>query len=254
MQRFRKAILVVITWHSVGLPPCNSNHCTAEVILRPLPVAEASVNATIPADHPRLAKLIELGVVKRGPARSWGSEQATGAPDTEGAGDISTAWASQTPDGQPEWLELTFEKTIKPVEVHVVETYNPGALFQVTATSASGMEAVLWKGEDPTRPDVAEGRGTSIVKVRAALKTNCIRIHLASDKVPGRTEIDAVGIKDEDATLHGTVSATASSEYAGGSQPGWVFDNSAALDAILELQQEVERLKNRVRELEGKRD
>lgn len=254
MQRLCGGSLVGVLWLAGALSFDNSNLCKAERILLPAVAAEAPVSTTTAADHPRLAELIELGVVKRAPARSWGSEQATGAPDTEGAGDISTAWASQTPDGQPEWLELTFEKTVKPVEVHVVETYNPGALFKITATSASGMEAVLWKGEDPTRPDVAERRGTSVVKVRAALETNRIRIHLASDKVPGWNEIDAVGIKDEDGTLQWAVSATASSEYAGGNGPGWVLDNAAALDAIVELQQEVERLKNRVQELEGNRD
>jgi hypothetical protein len=42
--------------------------------------------------------------------RSGGPEQATGPPDTPRAGDISTAWASQTADGQDEWLRLHYAK------------------------------------------------------------------------------------------------------------------------------------------------
>src|SRR4030095_168257 len=44
-----------------------------------------------------------------GPKRSWGHEQATGAPDTAQAGDIQTAWASKNPDGGVEWLGLDYE-------------------------------------------------------------------------------------------------------------------------------------------------
>src|SRR4029434_10317448 len=39
-----------------------------------------------------------------GPKRSWGHEQATGAPDTMQSGDIPTAWASKMTDGGGEWL------------------------------------------------------------------------------------------------------------------------------------------------------
>ena len=42
--------------------------------------------------------------------RAWGPEQALGAPDTPGSGDIQTAWASATQDGQDEWLELDFDQ------------------------------------------------------------------------------------------------------------------------------------------------
>ncbi|HEX5243530.1 MAG TPA: hypothetical protein VFW23_09750, partial [Tepidisphaeraceae bacterium] len=51
---------------------------------------------------------VTTAVPSRGP-RAWGPEQATGKPDTwPRSGDIQTAWASKTPDGQPEWLELGY--------------------------------------------------------------------------------------------------------------------------------------------------
>src|SRR4051812_16997111 len=40
--------------------------------------------------------------------RGWGPEQVTGEPDTPAAGDQTTAWASATPDGADEWLELEY--------------------------------------------------------------------------------------------------------------------------------------------------
>src|SRR4051794_5715361 len=38
----------------------------------------------------------------------WGPEQAAGPPDTLTPGDQTTAWASQSADGSPEWLILHF--------------------------------------------------------------------------------------------------------------------------------------------------
>ena len=205
-----------------------------------LALGGAQLNGLVIADDdPRLPKLKEHGLVKRGPARSWGCEQATGAPDTDGAGDLRTAWASATRDDQDEWLELTYAEEVKPVEVHVIETYNPGALVKVSAATGD-MEAVLWKGADPTARDA--GSGTSIVKVTAAIKTNKIRIHLASKDVPGWNEIDAVGIQDEAGKMHWATSATASSNYAGGAEPGWMLDPAAALKWIEQLEKQLEQL------------
>ena len=63
---------------------------------------------------------------------SWGTVEATGQPNTVGAGDIPTAWASATQDGQKEWLLLTYPKAVRAQSVVIHETYNPGAVFKVT--------------------------------------------------------------------------------------------------------------------------
>lgn len=124
---------------------------------------------------------------------SWGVEQATGAPNTRTAGDQPTAWASQTPDGQPEWLEVHYPQAVKPTQIEVYETYNPGAIYKVTGFDQFGNEGTLWEGTDPTA--VNSGMGVSTFDVKNGFSTDRIRIYLASDKVPGWNEIDAVGVK-----------------------------------------------------------
>ena len=62
------------------------------------------------------------------PKRDWGPEQATGAPDTPEPGDKTTAWASLTDDGQQEWLLLDCGEPVRANEIHVYESFNPGAL------------------------------------------------------------------------------------------------------------------------------
>jgi beta-lactamase regulating signal transducer with metallopeptidase domain len=144
--------------------------------------------------------------------RAWGPEQATGTPDTDRAGDLQTAWASRTPDGQDEWLLLEYAELMVPREVQVCETYNPGALYRVTVFRLDGTEVEVWRGKDPT--PVGSGRGISKIPVKVSFKTNRVKIYLASKDVPGWNEIDAVGVVDTAGKTHWARSADASSTYA----------------------------------------
>jgi len=145
--------------------------------------------------------------------RLWGPEQATGAPDTwPKSGDIGTAWASKTPDGQPEWIELGYRTPLKPTALLIYETFNPGAVNRVTAIGADGKETELWSGADPT--PVGSEKGISVIPIRPASELSRIRVYLDSQKVPGWNEIDAVGLVDEAGQTSWAVSATASSTFA----------------------------------------
>ena len=147
------------------------------------------------------------------PPRPWGPEQAVGAPDTwPQSGDLQTAWASKTPDGQREWLELTYDAPVRPAAILVYETFNPGAVDRVTAFDAAGNEVELWSGADPT--PAGKEKGISVIAVQPAFDLTRIRIYLDSPKVPGWNEIDAVGLVDEKGTTHWATSARASSTYA----------------------------------------
>lgn len=178
--------------------------------------------------------------------RGWGPEQATGEPDTLMAGDIVTAWASASPDGQKEWLMLEYEDFIQPTAVLVHETFNPGALYRVTAFDANGEEVEVWSGTDPT-PATAD-KGVSEIPVKTDFKTNRIKLYLDSPAVPGWNEIDAVGLRDKAKKVHWAVAADASSTYA----PPFAANEAASQireDRINRLEKEVEELKTTVEEL-----
>lgn len=145
--------------------------------------------------------------------RPWGPEQATGAPDTwPNSGDLTTAWASATPDGQREWLELTYDAPIRPAAVLIYETFNPGAVDRVTGYDANGKEVELWSGVDPT--PVGKDKGISVIPLHPDFDVSRIRVYLDSPKVAGWNEIDAVGLLDAAGTTHWATGATASSTYA----------------------------------------
>ena len=151
------------------------------------------------------------------PPAAWGVEQAIGAPNTPNAGDINTAWASASADGQREWLELTYESPVEAVGVMVYETYNPGAVDCVTAY-AGNEQVQVWAGKDPTEP--GKPMGVSVMGFSTAVTTNRIRLNIDSPRVAGWNEIDAVGLIDKQGKVHWAVGASASSSYATGSGGG----------------------------------
>jgi len=172
--------------------------------------------------------------------RPWGPEQATGKPDTEEAGDFNTAWASQTPDGQDEWLLIEYPEPIRPREIVVHETYNPGAVERITAFKLDGTEVEVWKGQDP---GAGKEFSVSVFPFKGDFKTNRIKLFIASTRVAGWNEIDAVGLRDKDKKIVWASAVEASSTFG-----------QQAVDPrerrIRELEREVEELKELVKKLE----
>lgn len=147
---------------------------------------------------------------------AWSVDQATGPPDSLSGGDQPTAWASLTADSQEEWLELTYDRTIRPNAIEVYENCAPGALTKVTCFDASGSEQILWQGVDPTPP--SSRCGVSKLSISKSPATNRIKIYLDSQAVVGWNEIDTIGLRYG---MWGSViwpsKAVASTSWAGGS-------------------------------------
>src|SRR3954447_977683 len=62
---------------------------------------------------------------------NWSAAQALGAPNTPGCGDIITAWASSSADGQREFLELGFSIHGEASRVRIFQTLAAGAIDTV---------------------------------------------------------------------------------------------------------------------------
>lgn len=160
----------------------------------------------------RLMDMVDLQPAE--PAkRSWGPEQATGAPDTFQAGDLRTAWASRGQDDGPEWLQVKFQQAVTIAKVRVRETYNPGAITRITAVSESGHETTLWEGGEPPSVAPVEMEFTATYSVTS----QTVKVYLDTSLVPGWNEIDAVELIGQDGSRQWAISATASSTFASGS-------------------------------------
>jgi hypothetical protein len=152
------------------------------------------------------------------PKRPWGPEQAVGPPDS-GDSDQQTAWASETPDGQEEWLLLEFDEAVAAKTVRIHENYNPGAVIKITAYDAEGKGMTAWSKEKQGEVDEEPPTATSDARPRDvplavdfAIKR--LKLHIDSPAAAGWNEIDAVGLVDAEEQVHWATAAAASSTYS----------------------------------------
>jgi hypothetical protein len=157
------------------------------------------------------------------PNTGWDTSQATGPPNTTGPGDITTAWASATPDGQQEWLILEYNSSVVPKAILVHETYNPGAVVKASHVPRWGKEQVLWEGTDPT--PTSAGAGVSRLPVTTSVRTGRIKLYIDSPAVAGWNEIDAVGLEFGNGQVIWAETAAASSSYGNRDAPRSISSN-----------------------------
>ncbi|MBI4564118.1 MAG: hypothetical protein HY716_05425 [Planctomycetes bacterium] len=129
---------------------------------------------------------------------NWSAQQACGKPNTMQAGDQQTAWATKQQDAGAEWLQLSYEFSVRPARVRIHETFNPGAVVKIEAQDAEKRWHVLWKGKDETR----DCPGWLDVRFDPPkFGTRVIRITLDTSLVAGWNEIDAVQFLGEFADI-----------------------------------------------------
>lgn len=77
---------------------------------------------------------------------SWSAKQATGAPNVNECSDNSLAWASASSDTAAEWLELTYETPVVPMEINIYQSYNPSQVVEVDVITPDGITYIVWTG------------------------------------------------------------------------------------------------------------
>jgi beta-lactamase regulating signal transducer with metallopeptidase domain len=188
-------------------------------------------------DALRVVKDASGSQAANGQKRPWGPEQACGAPDTSRSGDWPTAWASATPDGQREWLEVDFGESIDGVALVVYETNSGGAIDRLSPLNSQGAVIDSHDVKDPTR----KGDPWGISPFPLVQNMQGVRIELDSPNVPGWNEIDAVGLLDSKGQIHWAKTAKASSTYADvgdtaqAGQPTLVFAGGGRILSSLQL-------------------
>ncbi len=83
---------------------------------------------------------------------SWSAMQATGAPDTDGCGDYTTAWASADGQSAHEWLELLYTVPVVPTEINILQTNSGTQIVSVEVLDTSGTYREVYTGQ----PEVSE--------------------------------------------------------------------------------------------------
>jgi hypothetical protein len=121
----------------------------------------------------------------------WAATQALGAPDVyPRSGDDPHAWASLDADAPSEFIEVGFAQPQRIRELQIFETLSPGAISDVELITASGRRIKL------AQPNVVPSGGAAISSFAMGCTSEPIvgaRVTLASSKIAGWNEIDAIG-------------------------------------------------------------
>ncbi len=161
--------------------------CYFDLLQRHLQVYEPAVTNT------RWAATV-LGFSSQYTTTSWSAAQALGQPNTYPAyGDIITAWASSSSDGQREFLELGYASPEAINSVSIYETYHPGAVDKVSVRRPSdGSWQEVWSGV--AAPAGNTSRIFTVTFPLTSYPVDTIRIDINSPVVSSWNEIDAVSI------------------------------------------------------------
>ena len=165
-------------------------------------------------------------------ASNWSANQSLGYPNTYPSyGDILTAWAHSTMNGQREYIELNFTNPMPIDSIWIYETYNGGSVDTIYVRNpGTGSWEIVYSGA------VNLVTSAQIFKIgfpMTAFNVSDVRIAMDSPGVNGWNEIDAVAIVNSNSTnttLCSGDSILISSTYQ--STPGIYADSTLALADI----------------------
>lgn len=122
----------------------------------------------------------------------YSASQATNAPNVPSHADHPKAWAPRLADSGEEWIELKYSPSLRAAGIHVIQSFNPGAVMRLDVIDESGASATVWTGPDTT---VYPPREIGILRASFPPTDQLIakvRVTLDTRRIAGWNEIDAV--------------------------------------------------------------
>lgn len=122
----------------------------------------------------------------------WSALKALGTPDAPGCGDYQFAWASAASDSI-ETLEIGFEEEVYPLEINIIESFNPDQVVKVEVLDPETGAYYTVLQKNPVKIDRPCPYELKIAVEGINFKTNQVRITLDQSQLGlGWNEIDAV--------------------------------------------------------------
>jgi len=161
-------------------------------------VFPATVIPTLPASAPQPGEIRQWAASATASTEysnpDWAASQASGAPDVTTCSDDGQAWASSD-DTSVAWLELTYATPVKPYQINIYQSYNPGQIVKVELFSPDGQTVYQAYTATPVKVATCTQPQTLTLSLDGSNLTQVNRIRITVDQSVlgvGWAEIDAV--------------------------------------------------------------
>jgi RHS repeat-associated protein len=137
----------------------------------------------------------------------FSAAQATGAPNTNSYGNLTTAWRPLAQNGGPEFITVGFATPVFADGATIRETWGNGFVTQVDVLDTNDVLHTVWTGVDPSQPGAPVDFRVSWDRTPYLVKG--VKIYIDTTHNPGTwEEIDAI-------QLHGVTTAGTYRQTAG---------------------------------------
>jgi hypothetical protein len=123
--------------------------------------------------------------------------QMIGKPNVKAYGDDKNAWSPAQENKGSEWIRASYTKTVNATEVRVRQNMGPGAITKVELFDDKGQSHLIWEGKDDNKYEPNKIEYFVISFPKTSYKVKSVKLTLATDRVPGWNEIDAVQLIGE---------------------------------------------------------
>jgi len=146
------------------------------------------------------SKVVEVSSQKAEGKEAFSPEKVLSEPNAQPLGQISNeAWIPKK-EGNNEFIEVRFGKSLVARQVTVVENFNPGSITKVELVDTRGERHQVYENKNPG-PLPEAFRSLQITFDAATYRTIGVVVSMNTAKVNGVNQIDAIGIADVAETM-----------------------------------------------------
>ncbi|WP_026880493.1 OmpA family protein [Hymenobacter norwichensis] len=146
------------------------------------------------------AKLVAVSSQKAEGKEAFSPEKVLGEPNARPLGQVSNdAWIPRK-EGNNEFIEVRFAKSLIAKQVTVVENFNPGSVSKIELVDTRGEKHQVYQNDNPG-PIPEQFRSLQVTFAAGTYRTIGVVVSLNTKAVNGVNQIDAIGIADVAETM-----------------------------------------------------
>ena len=118
--------------------------------------------------------------------------QMVGKPNVKAYGDDKNAWSPLEQNKGNEWIRASYNNPVYATEVRVRQNFGPGTISKVELFDDKDQPHLIWQGKDDNKYAPGKIQYFVISFSKTPYKVKSVRVTMATDRVPGWNEIDAI--------------------------------------------------------------